>query len=323
VAVVIPAWQEPGVIASKVVATRAEPYPGALDVLVVAEDAPTAAAARAAGARVLEPSGDRLGKAQAINAGFEAVASPVVVLTDANAEVATGAVAALVRHFADPEVAAVAGAKIEDDDGGGEELYSRFERWIKEREWALGTTIGVSGELVAVRRDRWRPIPSDISMDDLWLALDLADRGYRVAYEPDATAVEAGVRLRASWERRTRITATLLHVIWRKRALLRRRDLVAVQILGHKLWRSTAGPLAHCLVLATAVRRTRRSPWAAAFVAGHLVGAWGLLGLARGRRPPRLLALPTQALYLQLVALGGMARFLRRDRAVRWAKPRR
>jgi poly-beta-1,6-N-acetyl-D-glucosamine synthase len=321
VTVVIPAFRESGVIAAKVAAVRAEAYPGSLEVLVVAEDGPTADAARAAGGRVVQPD-RRLGKAQALNAGIDEASTPVVVLTDANAILAPGSVASLVRHLGDPTVGAVAGRKTEADDGG-EELYSRFERWLKAREWRMGTTIGASGELVAVRRACWRPIPVDVSMDDLWLALDLSERGVRVAYEPSASAVEPGVPLAESWERRTRITATLLYVIWRKRALLRRRDLVAVQIVGHKLWRSTGGPLCHALLLAIAARRAGRSRLAASFVLAHAVGGAGLVARARGRRLPAPLRPLTQVLYLQLVALGGMVRLARGDRAVRWPKPAR
>ena len=321
VAVVIPAWREAGTIAAKVAATMAEPYPGRLEAVVVAEDQRTADAARAAGATVLQPE-ERLGKAQALNVAIEQAEAPIVVITDANAEVSPGSVAALVRHLADPAVGAVAGARMEAD-GGGEALYSRFERWTKEREWCLGTTIGVSGDLVAVRRRAWRPIPPDVSMDDLWLALDLSERGLRVAYEPSAVAAEPGVPLAASWERRTRISSTLLYVIWRKRALLRRRDLVAYELVGHKLWRSTVGPLSHAVLLGIAGTRLGRSRWAGPFVLTHAVGAVGLVAVARGHRLPRALAAPTQALYLQLVALGGMARVVRGDRAVRWPKPAR
>ena len=89
-----------------------------------------------------------------------------------------------------PDVGAVAGEKVEAD-GGGEDLYWRFESWLKQREWRLGTTIGLVGELAAIRTDAWRPIPTDISTDDLWIALDLSGRGYTIAYEPDRPGLRA------------------------------------------------------------------------------------------------------------------------------------
>ena len=190
--VVVPAYREAGVIGAKIEDIRANGYPGSLDILVVADGDPeTAAAAERAGARALTGP-DRLGKSQALNRGFAEATTPIVVISDANNRLAPGALAAVVEHFADPAVGAVAGEKLEDDGGGGESLYWRFESWLKQREDRLGTTIGLVGELSAIRAEAWRPIPADVAIDDLWAALDIIEQGYRVAYEPRARALDPG-----------------------------------------------------------------------------------------------------------------------------------
>ena len=188
--VVVPAYREAGVIGAKVDDLRANGYPGALEILVVADGDPeTAEAAQRAGARALT-SPERLGKSQALNRGFAEATTPVVVISDANNRLVPGALAALTEHFADPAVGAVAGAKLEDDGGGGESLYWRFESWLKEREDRLGTTIGLVGEISAIRTEAWRPIPRDVATDDFWAALDIIEQGYRIAYEPRARALD-------------------------------------------------------------------------------------------------------------------------------------
>src|ERR1017187_392301 len=167
VTVLIPAYREAGVIAAKVEDVRANGYPGRLEVVVVADgDHETAVAADRAGARVLARP-DRLGKSQALNLGFSEADTPFVVISDANNWLAPGGIAALIRHFHDPSIGAVVGAKVEED-GGGESMYWRFESWLKQREAGLGTTIGVVGEFTAFRAEAWRPIPSDVATDDLW-----------------------------------------------------------------------------------------------------------------------------------------------------------
>lgn len=126
------------------------------------------------------------------------------------------------------------------------------------------------------------------------------------------------------WERRTRVLGGGLWVMWRKRRLLSwRRPLITFEVVGHKLWRSTIGPISHLALLLLAVRSARRSRLATLFVAGHLAAGagWGLV--ANGRRAPRLLRVGAQVLFLQAVAFGGMRRFLRGDRVLRWAKPAR
>jgi biofilm PGA synthesis N-glycosyltransferase PgaC len=355
VTVLVAAYGEADCIGAKVRDILANGYPGSLDVMVVADaDVETAARAEEAGATVVTAD-DRLGKAQAINLGFSKVTSPVVVLSDANNTFSPGAITALVRHFNDPDVGAVAGEKVEAD-GGGEDLYWRFESWLKRREWRLGTTIGLVGELSAVRTDVWEPIPKDISTDDLWIALDLSGRGYKIAYEPDARAFEPPVHtLRQQWERRTRMVSAGIHVcMCRGSQLGPKGGLMAMQIWGHRLGRYTVTPLAHVALLGTALRRARSSRLAKLFLLGHLVAFWTLgrrvvaeeisaavsgddaashgpasdaspaaptsLAASLARRVSQALA---QAVFLHAVAVGGMLRNLRGDRLTRWPSVRR
>jgi hypothetical protein len=320
ISVVVPAYREEGVIGARLQDLHANGYPGEVEVVVVADDAATAEAATGAGATVVH-NATRVGKATALGIGVAATRHDVIVLTDANNRLTPGSLAALVRRLQEPGVGAVAGVKIEED-AGGEELYSRFEAWLKEREAVLGTTIGTCGELIALRREAWRPVPADIAVEDLWLALDLSERGHRVAYEPTARSIDPPVPGRQQWERRTRITAGVLVVLWRKRAILRRPSLVAAEVVGHKLWRSTLGPLSHVALLAVAVLRSPHSRLAALFVAGHLVGTAGLV-VREHRRLPLPVALLSEVLFLQAVALGGMVRVAREGAQAWWPKPPR
>jgi len=316
--VVVPAYHEREVIASKVEDVRRNGYPGPLEVLVVADDPETAEAARGTGARVLEAHG-RLGKAEAVNRGIAAATRPVVVLTDADTRLEPGSLAALARWFADPEVGAVAGEK--RVEGSTEQAYWHFESWVKRRESLRGSTIGVVGELAAVRRSSFRRMPPDVIVDDLWMSLDVIEHGGAVRYEPRGIAVErhsAGTW--AGWERRTRTVAGLLDLLWRRRGLLVPwRSPVAVQLWGHKLLRAVFGPLAHALLIAQALGCVARSRLAAAFVACHLVG---LAASARqsSTLPERLAA---QLVFLQATGLGGIVRYLRGDRPAAWPKRER
>jgi biofilm PGA synthesis N-glycosyltransferase PgaC len=319
--VVVPAYRERGTIAHKVADLRNHGYGGPIEIVVVTEDDETARAAAEAGARVL-CSEERLGKSQAVNLGIAAARYGVVVVTDANNDLVPGSLEALARPFSDPTVGGVAGSKTEDGDG--EAAYWRFESWLKQRESDLGTTLGMVGELFAVRRAAWRPIPLDVGSDDLWTALDLAERGYRVRFEPSARSVERSAAPPDQWERRLRISAMALHVFWRKAHLLHPRNgLVAFEILGHKLWRSTLGPLAHVVLVAVSLRTWRTNAASRVVLALHLGGASALVLQRRGARLPRLAVAGAQVLYLQLVAIAGLVRFARGHHSPVWAKPPR
>jgi poly-beta-1,6-N-acetyl-D-glucosamine synthase len=297
-------------------------------------DPETAAAAERAGARALTGP-ERLGKSQALNRGFAEATTPVVVISDANNRLAPGALAALMEHFADPAVGAVAGEKLEDDRGGGESLYWRFESWLKKREDRLGTTIGLVGEISAIRTEAWRPIPRDVATDDFWAALDIIEQGYRIAYEPRARALDPpAASLGASWERRIRSVSGALHIMVRRRRQLRpSTGLVAAELWGHRLSRYTVSPIAHLTLLVMAVTKVRSSAVARAFLLANLAASAGLVASARvghptedaseGVAPRRLVAAASagagQVMFLQGVALGGMARYVRGDRSTMWS----
>jgi hypothetical protein len=333
--VLVPAYREAGVIGGKVEDVLANGYPGPLDIVVIADGDPeTAAAAEQAGARALT-SPERLGKSQALNRGFAEADTPIVVITDANNRLAPGALAAVVAQFDDPGVGAVAGEKLEDDGGGAESLYWRFESWLKQREDQLGSTIGLIGELSAVRAEVWRPIPPDVAIDDLWAGLDIIEQGYRVAYEPRARALDpAAGSLGVQWERRTRNVSGALHVLVQRRRQLRpSAGLVAAELWGHRLARFTISPLSHLALLALAASKVRSSALARIFLLANACACAGLMSSARVGEPAndaaaeperRNLAATVvggagQVMFLQGVALGGMVRYVRGDRPTMWS----
>lgn len=319
--VVIPAYREQGVIADKVADLLANGYPGELEVLVVADDRATAAVAGTTSARVIE-NHDRRGKAAALGRGVAAAAGEIIVMTDANTVLSPGSLTALVRWFADGSVGAVAGEKQVESMGEG--IYWRYESWLKRREFRLGSTIGLVGELAAIRRSAWSPLPVDVAVDDLWIALDVLGRGWRVAYEPQAVALEAAAEhWDETWERRTRVVAGTFDLMWRRRSLLVGADLVAAELWGHKLLRQSVGPLAHLLGIVLAFRASRRSVFAAVVVTGHVAGAAAAVGLLMNRTVPRVAAVGGEVLFLHTVALAGLVRYLRGDRPAVWIKPER
>jgi biofilm PGA synthesis N-glycosyltransferase PgaC len=319
--VVIAAYKEAAVIGAKIDDVRGNGYPGELEIIVVADDPSTAEAARESGARVVGP-GAREGKAAAVNRGIGVATQPIVVISDADAHLAQGSLTALAQWFADPRIGAVAGEK--QVAGVGQSLYWRVESWIKDRESRLGTTIGLVGELAAVRRSVFRPLPRDTAVDDLWMALDVIEGGLQVHYDGDATAVETGAPLAAEWERRTRTQAGLLDLLWRRRKLLLPwRSPVAGQLWGHKLLRSVVGPLAHAMLLARATVFFRRSLASRVFVLFHLATVLEMIRSARGAKLSRTEQTAVQILFLQATALGAMRRYLSGDRPASWPKPER
>jgi cellulose synthase/poly-beta-1,6-N-acetylglucosamine synthase-like glycosyltransferase len=79
----------------------------------------------------------RRGKIEAMNMAVPTIKSPIVIFTDANTTLNNQAIKAIVRHFKDEKVGAVAGEKrIQTNDaeaaaGAGEGLYWKYESFLK------------------------------------------------------------------------------------------------------------------------------------------------------------------------------------------------
>src|SRR5207244_10133734 len=105
----------------------------------------------------------RLGKTAAQNQAVHMSSGEILVFSDATTKWSTSAVNRIVRSFADPGVGCVAGQLIYADPtasevGQGCRAYWSWEKLIRQCESRLGSLVGVSGCLYAVRRSCHRRI---------------------------------------------------------------------------------------------------------------------------------------------------------------------
>ena len=104
----------------------------------------------------------------------------IIVFADARQSWAPDALARLLANFADPDVGAVSGELIVESVPGvmaGVGLYWQFEKWLRQQESAVSSSVGVTGAISAVRRTLFRPIPPGTILDDLVLAAWRGDAG--------------------------------------------------------------------------------------------------------------------------------------------------
>jgi poly-beta-1,6-N-acetyl-D-glucosamine synthase len=185
-------------------------------------------------------------------------ADHIIVSTDANTLLNPEAVERLVAHFTDPQVGAVAGEKriqMGDKDAAssaGEGIYWRYESLLKQWDAELWTVVGAAGELFALRADLYEPVPHDTLVEDFFLTMRIAARGYRVAYEPNAYAVEASsANVREEMKRKVRIAAGGLQAVYRLAPLLNpfRHGVVTFQYVSHRVLRWVVAPVALPILL--------------------------------------------------------------------------
>jgi cellulose synthase/poly-beta-1,6-N-acetylglucosamine synthase-like glycosyltransferase len=198
-------------------------------------------------------SPERRGKTAALNHGIEQISSEITVMTDANTLVNSEALRNIVVHFQDPDVGCVAGEKrvMARTDGEtaaqGEGLYWRYESTLKRLDSELYSTMGAAGELNAIRTTLYKPMPENALLDDFVMSMRIVDRGFRIAYAPDAYAMEYGsANLHEESKRKRRIAAGGLQSSWWLRSMMNpfRHFTVAFQFVSHRVLRWTITPFA-------------------------------------------------------------------------------
>lgn len=338
VSVVIAAYNEAPVIGARIENVLALDYPPDRLELVVVTDGCTdgteelvlAFAARDSRVRLLSRS-ERSGKVNALNAAIPMARGAVIVGSDANCFFRPDCLRKLVRHFGDPKVAMVAGEKrIHQGEGTvslGEGLYWRYESWLKTLDSRVSTALGATGEVFAMRKACFEPLPTDAIIEDFMLSMRLVQAGHRVVYDPAAIATEdASASIAEEFKRKVRIIAGGWQAVVRLwPLLLPTHGLVWFQYVSHRVLRWVLVPALLPLALGAnmVLAMHGRHGWLLALQL--LFYAAALTGYVLQRRGIRwkVFYVPFYFAFLNVAALVGAYRYLARRQPVTWEKSRR
>ena len=278
----------------------------------------------------------RSGKLAAIQRIWHYIDTPVAVLTDANSTLNPDAIRQLVRHFADPKTGAVAGEKkvvVEQEDhagSAGEGFYWRYESQLKKWDAELHTVVGAAGELFAIRTELYEMLPLNTLIEDFHQSLRVTQKGYRVAYEDQAVALEAAsVSVAEELKRKVRIAAGGIQAIVRLRSLLNpfAWGWTSFQYISHRVLRWTLAPLFLPILLISNVIL------AADGNLFYTLSAWGqvffylfaFLGWILENRKLRikLLFIPYYFCVMNYAVYAGFVKYLRGKQSVNWERAQR
>lgn len=332
--VIVAAYNEEDVIAEKLENLLASDYPEEpLEILVASDgsdDATEYEAERFAdrGVRVL--SLPRRGKAHALNVAARHASGEILVFTDANSHLTTGALRALAANFADGEVGGVVGHTgydVPDDgesSGRGEELYWRYDTWLKKAESRTGSVVSAHGGLYAIRSAHFRPLEDGSVTDDFAISTAVVEQGRRLVFEPGARAVEeAPERAGSEFRRRIRLSVRGFRSLLLRRGLLNpvRHGFYSVVLLSHKVLRRLL-PVGLLLMLSTSLALSPGRPLyqvaAALQIVFYGLAAAGYLLRDTSAGSHRLLYVPFYYTLSNAAALTGLYRMARGERITRW-----
>ena len=282
-------------------------------------------------------SPERKGKTAALNHGISMVKTDLTIMTDANTMVNPEAVREIVRCFQDPQVACVAGEKrvMARHEGQaaaeGEGLYWKYESALKKMDSELYSAMGAAGELNAIRTRLYQPMPENALLDDFVMSMRMVDQGYRIAYSPDAYAMEYGsADLNEESKRKRRIAAGGLQSIWWLRSMMNplRNPMVAFQFLSHRVLRWSITPVALLALIPLNVALVMMKAgtvyniiWALQLL--FYLAAFIAWIMERQGRKNKLLYVPYYFLFMNLNVFKGMKYLCSHQSSGAWEKAKR
>jgi cellulose synthase/poly-beta-1,6-N-acetylglucosamine synthase-like glycosyltransferase len=219
------------------------------------------------------------GKAHALNAGVARTRFDILVFADARQAFAADALQQLVAPFADPSVGAVSGELLLDAESElfenrrsgrdrrssaapperearerrgadrrrparstvseGVGMYWRYEKRLRRLETAVGSMVGATGAIYAVRRELWQPLPPNTILDDVLAPMRVVLAGYRIVFNERAQAFDrVPLDAEAEARRKVRTLAGNFQILaLEPQLLLPWRNPLWLQYVSHKLGR--------------------------------------------------------------------------------------
>lgn len=248
--VVVAAYDEADHIEARLQNIFASRYPPDRIEVVVASDGSTddtvALASSVDPSRVRVLDLPRRGKAAALAAAVGQATGEILVFTDANTTFHRDALAMMARNFADPDVGGVAGrtdyvvTADAHSSGRGEDLYWRYDTWLKHLETRTGSVVSAHGGMYAIRRELFRPVEDPAVTDDFAISTAVVAQGKRLVFEPEALAQEETMaRSGPEFRRRVRLMTRGLSGVLLRRELLNpfRHGFYAIALVSRKVLR--------------------------------------------------------------------------------------
>ena len=153
--------------------------------------------------------------------------------------------------------------------GDGVGLYWRYEKYLRRLESRIGSTLGATGAIYALRRSLYRPLPAGTILDDVLTPMRAVLAGYRVVFSEEAYAFDrAALDADAEQRRKVRTLAGNVQILGLEpRLLVPFVNPVWLQYVSHKIGRLVV-PYALLMLFFTSV----------ALAESHLVYAAALAG---------------------------------------------
>jgi len=134
----------------------------------------------------------RQGKPNMLNLLAKEAKGEILVFTDARQRLDRDALKELVKHFSDEKVGSVSSALFYENENGNNKtgvgigMYWKYEKFIRKSESRMGSMLGATGALYAIRKELFPQLPNDLLLDDVYIPMKIVERGYRAIFDKKA-----------------------------------------------------------------------------------------------------------------------------------------
>jgi poly-beta-1,6-N-acetyl-D-glucosamine synthase len=338
VTLVVAAFNEENFIAEKITNSLSMDYPREkFNFIVITDgssDKTTEIARSFDGVQVLfEP--ERRGKIAAIHRAMAFVKTPIVIFSDANTLLNPESIRNIARHYQYPDIGGVAGEKkilaTGESAVAGEGIYWKYESVLKKLDARLYSVVGAAGELFSVRTDLYEYVGDNVLLDDFVISLRVCQKGYRVAYEPEAYAMEApSASMKEEQKRKIRISAGAFQSMRMLKGLLNvfKYPVLSFEYISHRVLRWTLCPLFLPIVFIVNIIIVAIQPstvYVALLACQTLFYLLALAGWIFSMRNIKVKALyvPYYFAFINFSLYLGFVRYLKGNQTVLWEKANR
>jgi len=185
---------------------------------------------------------ERKGKENAQREALEHARGEIIVFTDVATVMEKNAIKRIVSNFADPTIGCVSGEdRVIGKDGkqSGENLYVRYEMWLRRLESRVSSPVGLSGSFFAARRAVCEDF-SSVMDSDFRTLLNCVKRGMRGICDKEAIGFYRDLSdQRKEFDRKVRTVLRGLTVFFNNMEFLNifKYGLFSYQLFCHKLLR--------------------------------------------------------------------------------------
>jgi len=333
VTVIIAAYNEEAQIGPKLENTLLMEYPPDRLQIIVVSDGSTDGTNRivmdyaARGVQLVE-TGGRVGKEGAQQRGLSHARGEVIVFTDVATMSDPQCLKHLVRNFADETVGCVTSEdRVIKEDGkiGGEGVYVRYEMWLRALESRVGSVVGLSGFLFAVRSSLCRDFSGELQSDFRTVLVCIRE-GLRGVSDPLVVGSYRDVPDESDeFDRKVRTMVRALTVFSRNADLLAvwRYGIPSYELFCHKLLRWLVPLFLLIAFVSSAVLVFQSVPYFVLFVLQLVFYLAAAMGIKKGENKNPLVRVAAYFVRVNLSIAIAWWRYLRGSRIVRWEPTRR